>query len=253
MRILMIRHGEPDYSGDTLTPKGCVEAELLSLRLAKYDLRDIYVSPLGRAKKTAEYTLKRMGREAEELEWLQEFRARMKDPDSGRMRVVWDRKPREWSGYPESYDPDRWTEIPIFRGSDARKVWEETKAGTDALMARYGFRKDGPVWLSERNTSDTIALFCHFGISLAVLAYLTDVSPMIYWQRILCLPSSVTEVVTEERVPGEVSFRATKIGDLTHLEMNGEPRSYHGLFQEYYTGTDSTDPRINGAPFREEP
>ena len=85
MRLLLIRHGEPDYSGDTLTEKGKREAELLSRRMEKYDIRDFYVSPLGRARETAEYTLKRMGREAETLEWLQEFRARHLDPESGKI------------------------------------------------------------------------------------------------------------------------------------------------------------------------
>lgn len=250
MRILLIRHGEPDYSGDTLTPKGQVEAELLSLRMTKYDVRDFYVSPLGRAQKTAEYTLRRLGRQAETLDWLQEFRARYVDPETGRNTVVWDRKPRFWTQYPDSFDPDKWADIPPFQGNGTRQVWEETKAGIDGLMARYGFRKAGQIWLAEKNTPDTIALFCHFGISMAILGYLTEVSPMVYWHHMLTLPSSLTEVVTEERVQGEVNFRVTKLGDVTHLEMNGEPRSTHGLFPECYTGVDSTDPQVNGMPFR---
>ena len=70
MRILLIRHAEPDYAIDSLTPKGKVEAELLSRRLVHYQIRDFYVSPLGRAKATAEYTLRKMNRSAEELPWL---------------------------------------------------------------------------------------------------------------------------------------------------------------------------------------
>ena len=34
MKILMIRHGEPDYTIDSLTPKGWREAEILAGRLA---------------------------------------------------------------------------------------------------------------------------------------------------------------------------------------------------------------------------
>ena len=40
MRILLIRHGEPDYSADRLTAKGKEEAELLSRRMEKYEIRD---------------------------------------------------------------------------------------------------------------------------------------------------------------------------------------------------------------------
>ena len=118
--------------------------------------------------------------------------------------------------------------------------------GVKELLARYGFRKDGPVWRCENNTRDTIALFCHFGISMAVLGVLTDCSPLVLWHRTLTLPSSVSEVVTEERVPGEASFRITRLGDISHLESAGEKRSTAGLFPECFTGVDSTDPAVNG-------
>ena len=53
MRLLIVRHGDPDYSIDSLTEKGWKEAEYLSERLSKLDVKDFYVSPLGRAKDTA--------------------------------------------------------------------------------------------------------------------------------------------------------------------------------------------------------
>jgi probable phosphoglycerate mutase len=93
---------------------------------------------------------------------------------------------------------------------------------------------------------ETIVLFCHFGISMAVLGYLTECSPVVLWHRTLTLPSSVTEIVTEERVHGEVSFRMTRLGDISHLESSGEKRSTAGLFPECFTGVDSTDPAVNG-------
>ena len=57
MKILIIRHGEPDYSIDSLTPKGWDEARLLSDRLVKMEIDDFYCSPIGRAKDTAKATL----------------------------------------------------------------------------------------------------------------------------------------------------------------------------------------------------
>ena len=246
MRILLIRHAEPDYSIDSLTPKGRVEAELLSRRLARYDIKDFYVSPLGRARDTAAYTLSLMNREAEELPWLPEFRGRYPDPETGKLRLAWDIKPRIWSDFPGVNDIRTWTENALFDEGNLREIWQETTDGVDALMARYGYRKDGPVWLCEENRHETIALFCHFGISMAVIGYLTDISPMVLWHRTLCLPSSVSEVVTEERIRGEVSFRITKLGDISHLETAGEPRSNAGLFPECHTGIDSTDPAVNG-------
>ena len=246
MRILLIRHAEPDYTVDSLTPKGRVEAELLSRRLVHYEIRDFYVSPLGRAKETAAYTLEKLGRTAEELPWLAEFRGRCADPETGLPRLPWDLPPRLWSALPGAHDVSSWAEAPLFADTDVPSVWRETVEGTEALLARYGFSKDGPVWRGAGNSRDTIALFCHFGISMAVLGVLTGCSPLALWHRVLTLPSSVTEVITEERVRGEVSFRAVRVGDITHLESNGEKRSTAGLFPECFTGIDSTDPAVNG-------
>mgnify|MGYP003377265772 FL=1 len=53
MRLIFIRHGDPDYEKDSLTEKGWKEAALLAERAALWDISDIYCSPLGRAKATA--------------------------------------------------------------------------------------------------------------------------------------------------------------------------------------------------------
>ena len=247
LRILLIRHAEPDYFRDSLTPKGQMEAELLSRRLINYHILDFYVSPLGRAQDTASYTLEKLGRKGETLPWLQEFRGSYPDPESGKRRIVaWDVKPRIWTAFPGVMNIETWCDSPAFAGGDIRQIWQETTDGVDALLGRYGCFREGPVWRFPRNKDFTIALFCHFGISMAILGYLTDISPMILWHHTLCLPSSVTEIVTEERIKGEVSFRMTKLGDLTHLEAAGEKRSTAGLFPETYTGIDSTDPAVNG-------
>ena len=73
MKLLIVRHGDPDYSIDSLTEKGWREAELLSKKLSKLDIKDFYVSTMGRAKDTASCTLKKMNRTATECDWLREF------------------------------------------------------------------------------------------------------------------------------------------------------------------------------------
>lgn len=60
MKLLIVRHGDPDYSIDSLTEKGWKEAEYLSERLAKLDVKAFYCSPLGRAKDTASFTLQKL-------------------------------------------------------------------------------------------------------------------------------------------------------------------------------------------------
>ena len=67
MKLLFIRHGDPDYEHDTLTEKGHREAALLAEKLCKIPIDEFYMSPLGRAQDTAAYTLNKLGKKAEVL------------------------------------------------------------------------------------------------------------------------------------------------------------------------------------------
>ena len=106
MKLIFIRHGEPDYTIDSLTEKGWREAEILSNRMAKIKMDYIYVSPLGRAKDTAKPTLEKTGRSAIELPWLQEFPIWIPKPGGkeGEMKVAWDWLPEDWTGTEYFYD-----------------------------------------------------------------------------------------------------------------------------------------------------
>ena len=53
MRIVFVRHGEPDYANDCLTAVGKVQAEQAALRLREEGIEEIWSSPLGRAAETA--------------------------------------------------------------------------------------------------------------------------------------------------------------------------------------------------------
>ncbi len=243
MKIMIVRHAEPDYSIDSLTEKGRLEARLLSERLCKVpNVLDFYMSPKGRAIATAGYTLEKVGRQAEILPWLAEFRGLCLDPDRNTVRHCWDLKPRTFHGHPELENPDTWLSYPYFEDSNVQTIWQETTSGVDSLLSRYGFIRQDPVWLSRNNTKGVIVLFCHFAIGMAVTAYLTHMSPMTLWQNFCMTPSSVTTLVTEERVQGEVVWRCMQLGDISHLYASGERYSTAGLFPEVYDGRDTTDP-----------
>ena len=101
MKLLLIRHGDPNYDIDSLTEKGWKEAALLAERMAKLKIRTFYVSPLGRAKDTASLTLQKMGRDAIELPWLREFHAPIPDFHTGAPRIPWDQLPQDWTVEPK--------------------------------------------------------------------------------------------------------------------------------------------------------
>ena len=124
MKIIIIRHGDPDYIHDSLTPKGDREAMLLSEIIDRYNIDAFYVSPLGRAQRTASFSLEKLGKTAETLDWLREFPPRIKRPDlSGSLSsCAWDWRPADWTKVPEFYDRDLWYTHPIMEEAHVKEA-----------------------------------------------------------------------------------------------------------------------------------
>ena len=234
MRLLLIRHGDPDYSVDSLTEKGHREAELLSERLAAMDIKAFYTSPLGRAGKTAEYTLSKVGRRAEVLDWAREF-DRPVDDGAGGKRLAWDFLPEVWTGTAEYYDKDRWADVKLMKDADIRSGIEQVYSGLDRLLERHGYRREERIYRAVSPNEDTVALFCHFGVTCVMLSHLLGVSPVVLWHGTIAAPSSVTTLITEERREGKAVFRMTAFGDVSHLYKHGEPPAFAGRFCEMFT------------------
>ena len=171
MRILIIRHGDPDYEHDTLTEKGHREAKLLAEKLVKEKIDYFYSSPLGRAKDTCMYVAKAHGRENDVVikDWLQEFGCHMTLP-SGRERYIpWDMLPTEWVDNPQMYDYKNWYKQDFYEKGGMETRFRTVTNGLDALLAEHGYTRDGEMYHTEKGHTKTIALFCHFGLEMVFL------------------------------------------------------------------------------------
>ncbi len=231
MKILIIRHGDPNYEQDSLTEKGFREAELLAKRLSKLHIDDFYCSPLGRAQRTSEPTLAAMGKEAKTLYWLREFDGKIVSPFTGRKRGSWDLPPSLWCQDMKNYDIDEWVDSEIMKKSNAQEIFDETVKGVDELLLRYGLRREGMAYIGSEDK--TIALFCHFCQGITVLAYLLGISPVVAQNNFYLAPTSVTTLVTETDKKGYSHFRATGVGDISHLYAENEPMSESGLYPNF--------------------
>lgn len=241
MRLLFIRHGEPDYEKDSLTPKGFREAEYLAEYLAGEKIDYCYVSPLGRAKDTALSTLQKKRMQAEECDWLQEFPAKVIRPDKGYKINCWDFLPQDWTNVREYYDRDAWAQTALMKEGG---VWEEYVHVTksfDALLEKHGYVRDGNCYRAERANRDTIAFFCHFALECVLLGHLIGVSPMTLWHGFCAAPSSVSTVMTEERREGIASFRISRFGDVSHLYIKGEAPSFFARYCETFDSDELHD------------
>lgn len=226
MKFLIIRHGDPNYEIDSLTEKGKVEAALLGKKLDKIQLDDVYVSPLGRAKLTAEIALKNKNVVKNEREWLREF------------CYLWDIMPSEYEKNKELYEGKNWLKETPFVTPEVSARYEALRKGLDEILFKHGYKKNGALYEAFAPSYDTVALFCHYGVECVILSYLLNVSPYIFFQSFCALPTSVTTLVTEEREKGKAIFRLLSFGDLSHLYAGNEEPSFSARFAEVYGNGD---------------
>lgn len=238
MKLLIIRHADPDYSIDSLTPTGWKEAELLSHRISKLDVKAFYTSPLGRAKDTASLSLKKMNREATVCPWLREFDRAIARPDSDKLIIPWDWLPADWTAVPEHFDYQKWYTTDIMKDGHVKEEYDWVTSELDKLLAKHGYEREGNYYHAVNANNDTIVLFCHFGLECVLLSHLLNISPMQLWHGMCAAPSSVTTLVTEERRKGIAYFRMSSFGDISHLYAGGEGPSFAARFCEAYDNVD---------------
>lgn len=235
MKLLIIRHGDPDYDADWLTEKGLREAELLKARLAPLGITAVYCSPLGRARATAEPTLKITGLSSEICPWLREFDGFIIDPATGEKHIAWDLMPRLWTAVPDYYHNKNWLKTPLMQSGNVRERYYSVCSELDAVLRKHGYNRSGNTYNVLRESTDTVAFFCHFGVECVLLSHLLGISPVLLWHGFCAQPSSVTTLVTEEREQGTAYFRCLEFGDISHLYASNEAPSFQARFCETYS------------------
>ncbi len=234
MKILIIRHGDPNYEIDGLTEKGKIEAELLCDRLVKEDIKKVYCSTLGRAKATIQPTLDKLGITAEYPPWLREFGYATIDVEGKDDPIPWDLLPEFVENQDKIYSESEWMECDFIKRSKVYEHYLEVTRELDNLLARHGYVREGKNYKVVNRNHDTIVLVCHFGVTAVLLSHIFHTSPYSIWQNMCTLPTAVTTIYTEERREGIASLRASSIGDLSHLYKAGVEPSFSARFCECF-------------------
>lgn len=232
MKLIIVRHGDPDYAKDSLTEKGWREAELLADRLSKTDIDYIYCSPLGRAKDTARATLEKINKEAQLLPWLHEFKGVVR---KGIKSVsAWDRLPLEWTNNSDYYDREKWRKTRLMKSMNVNSEYDIVCNGIDELLKKHGYEHENGCYRVNYSNHDTIVLFCHFAVECVILSHIFSCSPMVLWHNFVALPTSVTTLITEEREKGIAVFRCQQFGDISHLYAGVEEPAFAARFCECF-------------------
>lgn len=257
MRLIFIRHGDPDYSIDNLTEKGKREVEQLTKRVCSWkNITAFYTSPLGRARATGEPSLKKLERQAQIFDWLQEFPNSHLDKNGNRAQT-WDLPPEFYCSNQDFFHKDNWCKND-YMGPEIQQRYKEVCNGIDGLLQEYGYiRTESGLYTVENPTPNhnwnkpiekyhlksvkedypqetTLVFFCHLGVMFTIIGHLTGISPVQLWQGFYVAPTSVTILNSEERTKGQAWFRVERLGDTKHLTTNNEPISSSGYFASVF-------------------
>ena len=219
MRLIFVRHGEPDYINDTLTPNGIQQAQSTSKRLAGESISEVYSSPMGRAMKTASYTADMLGLEVQTLDFMHE--------------IDWDIHPwttafKLLAEEPKLMHGDGWREHELFRGDVCISYYDMISREFDKFLENFGLVRTGAVYHEDTTLNNresgydshdkTIALFAHGGSGAVMFSHLLNIS---FPYALTTLPygvCSVSIIEFDAKIDGIVIPRLELFNDMGQLD-----------------------------------
>ena len=232
MLLFYIRHGDPIYNPDMLTPLGKRQAEALGKRLAVYGLDKIFVSSSERARQTAEPTAELLHIEPVVLDWLREGYAwqDLTDLNENGHRTWLESIPRYRALFNSPAMRARgmaWTEDPVFEGTRVPAGIERIRGEAESLLAQFGYVHDREncCFRVEKPSEERIAVFGHEGCGKAFLSSILDI-PYPLFVLHCGLAHSGMSVIKFEDEGGVCYPKLLQLSGDGHLYREGLPTRY---------------------------
>lgn len=211
MRIVFVRHGEPDYEKDCLTERGHLQAKAAGVRLIDEAIQKIYRSPMGRAKQTALHIadeLKIPENELITLDFMREIECDTPNP--------WE-KSNVLVRNNESLLVKNWTEHELFKDDYVVPQISEKGKAFDEFLRSLGYKRRGLYYEVTRKNTDTIAVVSHAGSSTSVFARLFNLPATFVFDAIQPSFTTITTVTLNGEVGEIVSPRFEIANDSRHI------------------------------------
>lgn len=181
MLFFYLRHGNPIYDPDSLTPLGTRQAAALAKRLALYGLDRIYASTSTRAIQTAKPTCELLNKEMTLVDFANEgwaWRDLAVDAGNGPgwlfqqdifLELFTEKSIRQLD--------EKWYDHPALKKYNLKKGIDRIRDESDKFFAELGYehiRGTGKYRVIKPNR-ERVALFAHQGFGLAFLSTLLDI------------------------------------------------------------------------------
>ena len=227
MRIVFVRHGEPNYEKDCLTETGKMQADAAAERLKEEGISEIWSSPLGRAAETAAAASRVLGLPVGTLDFMRELSWGSRDGAplfaNGHPWDLADELARQGIDLTR---PD-WREHPFFRNNKVCDSVDLVEAGIDRWLLKLGYQREGVYYrcIREDDAQKTVALFSHGGSSCAAMAHILNL-PFPYACGLLHLEFTGITTLRLDRHPGSKVLPCLELAnDGRHIRAE----SYHRL------------------------
>jgi probable phosphoglycerate mutase len=233
MILFYIRHGDPIYVPDSLTPLGERQAEALAKRLSLYGIDEIYASTSNRAIKTATPTAEVLKKEITQLDFANEIHA------WGNLTVFNENNERRWlfdsKRHVELFNTDevqslgfRWYSHKEFDGYAFEEEMARIKGSANGFLESLGYKQVGNLGKYEIVASNDkrIALFAHAGFGLAFLSVVLGIPYPTFCTHFDMCHSGMT-VIEFKEIDGFAYPKIMTYSSDSHLYREGLPTKYN--------------------------
>lgn len=235
MLLYYIRHADPIYRPDSLTPLGQRQAESVAKRLSKYGIDRVFSSSSQRAQDTAKPFCEVMKMQVEEVfDWCHESKAieqlGVYIPERERKIFGYHHRPTvELMISKEMQDlGDTWYDHPYFDDLLFKEGTIRIQTEADKFLERLGYRHDREnfCYYPVAPTDERVALFAHQGFGLAFMSAILDIPYSTMCTHFFMAHTGVT-VVEFAKKEGPIIPKVLTFSNDSHLYDDNLPTKYH--------------------------
>lgn len=232
MLFIYVRHGDPTYSPDALTPLGRRQAEAVAKRLALFGVDQIYASTSNRAIETARPTCEMLKKEMTVLDFCNEAHAwnqlNVLTEAGSRIWGFLDPKTRQLFVSQELLQMGRqWYDHPALKEYTFKEGIERIQRESDNFLRTLGYEHipDTGAYKVIHPNEDRVALFAHQGFGVAFLSCVLDI---VYPQFCMHFDMGHTgmTVIEFKEENGIAIPKVLTLASDSHLYREGLPTNY---------------------------
>lgn len=230
MILYIVRHGNPTYSPDALTPLGQRQAEAVSRRFSAYGLDEVYSSTCNRAMMTAQPTCEILHKEMKTQLWMSENLAWQDFVTHNEEQNSWVFVKRTAAMRSKEMKAlgDEWYKHPAFADTNAEAGYRRICDASDEFFKNLGYvndRENGCYHAVDHNEK-RVAAFCHEGFGASWLGAILNLPLPISWTTFCFGHTGLTVVQFRPDSNGLVVPQVVTSNNDAHLLLDRLPGIY---------------------------